>query len=304
MPYREAGCRLWSLHDIMRVFRARALGNSVLMLGRALDDCVARAKQSEKGLRLDKISDQDRIKKAVGIISSAIEVCSEAGLKDAEEQIASSSIHMRWQTNELDYSSLCAELRHAINAILQDMNKRIFLEVGPELRSYVENDLLFGPAVRKNFPDATPDIREAGNCLAADCNTAAVFHLMRVAEHGLRALAFDRRINLPKGKPIDLATWEDLLKKLEDSENAIQGYAKTSAREAQFEFFHGAMMELKRFKNKFRNRVMHTRDSYDAHEAMSAFDHVKAFMEILSSRISERTRTPIIWKGSKWLAKE
>jgi hypothetical protein len=43
------------------------------------------------------------------------------------------------------------------------------------------------------------------------------------------------------------------------------------------------------------------RESDDLHEALSAFDHVKEFMEILSSRISARIRTPVIWKGSKWL---
>jgi hypothetical protein len=137
--------------------------------------------------------------------------------------------------------------------------------------------------------------------LAVGCADAAIFHLMRIAEYGLRALANDRRIKLHKNKPIDLATWEDLLKKLEEAEDAIRNFPKTAAREAQVDFFHGAMMELKRFKNKFRNRVMHTRESYDLHEALSAFDHVKEFMEILSSRISARIRTPVIWKGSKWL---
>jgi hypothetical protein len=285
----------------MKVFRGRQLGNSMLMLGRDLDTCVIRSKKSEKGALLEKRSDQDQINKVMADIRRAGEICNRAGLKDAEEQIASISIHTRWQTNELDYSCLCTELRHAMNAILQDLNKRIFLEVGSALRGYIDNELLFGASVKKAFPDAAEDIREAGNCLAADCNTAAVFHLMRVAEHGLRALAHDRRIKLAKGKPMDLATWEDLLKALESAEDAIRNFPKTAAREAQFEFFHGAMMELKRFKNKFRNRVMHTRECYDAHEAKSAFDHVEEFMEILASRISENSRTPVIWKGPKWV---
>jgi hypothetical protein len=181
-----------------------------------------------------------------------------------------------------------------------DVDKRTFLQVLPAFRGIVDNEKLFGAPVLDAFPDAKDDIREAGNCLAADCSTAAVFHLMRVAEHGLRALAYDRRIRTQKGKPVDLATWEELLKELEEAEKAIQGDPKTEAREAQFEFFHGAMMELKRFKNKFRNRVMHTRESYDMNDAMSAFTHVKEFMNILSTRIAENKRTPIIWKGSKW----
>jgi len=53
--------------------------------------------------------------------------------------------------------------------------------------------------------------------MAIEANTAAVFHLMRVAEHGLRTLAYDRRIKVPKG-PIELATWDDVIKQLEKVE--------------------------------------------------------------------------------------
>ena len=56
------------------------------------------------------------------------------------------------------------------------------------------------------------------------------------------------------------------------------------------------MMEFNRFKNKFRNRIMHTRDDYDRDEAHSAFVHVREFMQILASRISEKKRTPLIWR--------
>jgi hypothetical protein len=274
----------------------------VMMLGRDLDACVARALKAP-GSTLFRIepSPETHIGKVLKHIRRAGEACENAGLANASEQIGFVQMHVKWQQNEVDYSALCAELRHVINAILQDLNKRIFLKVDPSLREYVDNELLFGAAVKKAFPSASTDIREAGNCLAADCNTAAVFHLMRVAEYGLRALAHDRRIRLDKNKPIDLATWEDLVKKLEEAEDAIRNFPKTAAREAQFDFFHGANMEVKRFKNKFRNRVMHSRESYGEHEAMSAFGHVKAFMEILSSRISEGTRTPIIWKGPKWV---
>jgi len=54
-------------------------------------------------------------------------------------------------------------------------------------------------------------------------------------------------------------------------------------------------MEFKRFKNKFRNRIMHTRDEYDSDEAHSAFVHVKEFMNILASKIAENVKTPEMW---------
>jgi hypothetical protein len=125
---------------------------------------------------------------------------------------------------------------------------------------------------------------------------------MRVAEFGLRALARDRRIkNLPKkNQPIELATWEDIIKELEKEELAIQGYAKTLAREAQYEFVHGAMMQFRRFKNVFRNRVMHTREDFGRAQALGVFENVRDFMQLLAFRIAETKRTPKIWKSAKW----
>jgi hypothetical protein len=88
------------------------------------------------------------------------------------------------------------------------------------------------------------------------------------------------------------------------AEIAIQNYPKTLAREAQFAFYHGAMMEFKRFKSRFRNGVMHTREDYDRDEAHSAFVHVREFMKILASRVSEKKRTLLVWKGKKWTTVE
>jgi hypothetical protein len=194
------------------------------------------------------------------------------------------------------------ELRHIKNAIVAELTKRTFVAIGLDRVAYFGQDKLFGEAVFVAFPSARQDVRNAGDCCSVELSSAAVFHLMRVAEHGLRALARDREIKLPKKAVIDLATWEDIIKQLENAESSIQSYPKSLAREAQFEFYHGAMMEFKRFKNKFRNRIMHTRKEYDRDEAHSALTHVREFMRILASRISENTKTPQIWKGKKWTA--
>lgn len=202
----------------------------------------------------------------------------------------------------------CAELQHTFTALRQlmesEMRKQLFFTVSIEDSKLYEQDRLFGDAVYKKFENGRPDIKAAGTALACGLGTASVFHLMRVVEHGLRALARDRRVKLPKKEVLDLATWDAIIKKLEDAEIAIQNYPKTLAREAQFEFYHGAMMEFKRFKNKFRNRIAHTRKDYDPDDARGALMHVSAFMKILASRISETTRTPVIWKGKKWTGME
>jgi hypothetical protein len=193
------------------------------------------------------------------------------------------------------------EMTHLKESLIGETSSRRFLYVRNDRSGLLDQKSLFGLKVYRAFPSARKDIREAGNCLGAENNTAAVFHLMRVAEYGLRALARDRRITLSKKGVLELATWEQIIRQIEEAEVAIQGCPKTLAREAQFEFYHGAMMEFKRFKNKFRNRIMHTREEeYDRDEALSAFNHVRDFMRILASRISELQRTPLVWRGKKW----
>jgi hypothetical protein len=83
-----------------------------------------------------------------------------------------------------DLSAIGTELRCIHDAILISMRTHTFLAVDQHLNSYINNELLFGKIVLDKFPRAKTDIIEAGNCLAADCNTAAIFHLMRVVEHG------------------------------------------------------------------------------------------------------------------------
>jgi hypothetical protein len=197
----------------------------------------------------------------------------------------------------LQSEQLVQGIKHLRDLMHSEMDKRKLFSIASDAAAYYKQERLFGDEVHAKFSDARADITEAGTCYACGCATAAVFHLMRVAEVGLRALAWDRRIVLPKKKPILLATWDEIIRELENSEQAIQGYKKTQAREAQFAFYHGAMMEFRAFKNVWRNRVMHAREErYDRHQAQNALEHVRGFMQILATRISTVQRTPLIWR--------
>ncbi len=69
---------------------------------------------------------------------------------------------------------------------------------------FTSNTPLFGERVFQAFPSANYDIAEAGKCLACERSTAAVFHLMRVMEAGLKVLA--------RGMDITYApSWESYL---------------------------------------------------------------------------------------------
>jgi len=208
---------------------------------------------------------------------------------------------LRVYLKNADISTLATSAGQMLDAMLIAGMTRKFLQVPTERAGYVDNAALFGPDVDRAFPSARDDIREAGNCFATDLATACVFHLMRVAEIGLRVLAWDREAVLtgkggvPLDIPLELASWDKILMELERAEEAIGDFPKTTAREGQFAFYHGAMVEVRAFKNLYRNRVMHTREGYDIHQAQSAMIHVRAFMQRLATKLSEKTRTPKIW---------
>jgi hypothetical protein len=56
--------------------------------------------------------------------------------------------------NEVDCSTLCADLRRAIDVVLHDLERRTFLEVKPELCTFVDNGMLSGIEVGNAFPAA------------------------------------------------------------------------------------------------------------------------------------------------------
>jgi hypothetical protein len=149
----------------------------------------------------------------------------------------------------------------------------------------------------KAFTSAADDVVDAVNCLAADNNTACVFHLMRVAEFGLRALARERRVTLPKGRPLEWADWQQILDGIGTKVKAIANKPRGAARERALVFYNGVLAEFGAFKDAYRNNVMHARTSYDEHQARSTMLHVREFMERLAEKIDEHPKRQIKWSA-------
>jgi len=154
---------------------------------------------------------------------------------------------------------------------------------------FFEADDLFGKDVSAAFRSAVSDIRAAGNCLAANLNTAAVFHLMRVVERGLMALAADLSI-LPAD--IDSKTWGQIMTEIDDGLDAaiaskIRAAQCGTPRNELKEFYHGIMGEFRAFRDVWRNNVMHGNTPYTEEQATRVFEHVREFMARMATQIKE-----------------
>jgi hypothetical protein len=186
---------------------------------------------------------------------------------------------------DLTAERLLWHLDRVSNDASKDLFESYFVYVPKHLRDYCDNPELFGKPVLKIFPDARDDIVEAGNCYAVGAHTASVFHLMRVLEHGLRALAADMKVKFKKNPkdPIEFRQWGEIIGAMETRIGQIEKTKKTRARDLKLEFYRGAQSHFKYFKDAWRNHVMHSRSSYDEYDTPKLLDHVGSFMQHLSS---------------------
>jgi hypothetical protein len=132
------------------------------------------------------------------------------------------------------------------------------------------------------FRSAEKDIQDAVDCYATDHETACVFHLMRVLEHGMKALAL--ALNLT----FDIQQWNTIIAQIEAEIRDIGLSWPASPRKADWlQFYSEAARHFFFLKDAWRNHVSHNRATYDETSAKEAMEHVRGFMNHLSTRLSE-----------------
>lgn len=199
-------------------------------------------------------------------------------------------VTMRLIDRRLEYPSnlpqTLPEFEMLVEVLKDEVNSRLFLSVPPQLATYYEWDEIVSDAVGAAFPRATEEMRASGNCLAVGQYTACVFHAMRAAETGVRALAAALQVVLPM--PIEMAEWQPILNGMKSRIEAIENLPRsTPNRDADLLFYNEAAAQFRFFKNGWRVRVAHARANYNELKAKEAIDHVRSFFEILVPRLSE-----------------
>ncbi|MGE3508584.1 MAG: hypothetical protein AB7N65_06840 [Vicinamibacterales bacterium] len=244
------------------------------------------------------------LKNFVAHLDGASKVARKSGLGDASRRLADIAHQVRRADGANVSQALGVEARNARDVLVSEMKKRKFLRVATGLTKYLDKDDLFGAAVSANFASARRDIQEAGNCLAAECGTACVFHLMRAAECGLRALARDRRVEFAD-KPLEHKEWGQILPNLEaklkswkDGSTKADKWPSQFVKENQTKFYHEVVQELRSFNEMWRRHVSHadTAAFYDSKSAEGVMEHVRVFMQKLATKISEHSVTDEFWQ--------
>jgi hypothetical protein len=285
VTFGDGSCRLCSLWDIMQRFHVIVAG----LLLRELKELQCGYLQTKLTQGPSAVLSDEGRAALLDIFKRAEQLAEESGLTATTSTVIFSRSYYN-ETAQVDVSTAVADLRHLEVDFLNDLSKHAFLRVAPATRGYLDNDALFGDVVKRSFPQAAEDLKEAGNCLAADCNTAAVFHLMRVVEWGLRdfcgRLGF-RRVVIDKKKnkyaPVEYAQWDKILGQVQGRvDHKVEHIRNRRKKQQAQEFYYPILQDIRAIKDAWRNHVMHTRRQYSDEDALAVLSHVKRLMVALS----------------------
>jgi hypothetical protein len=208
------------------------------------------------------------------------------GLKTTKNRLSHFTVALRFNLSEADYRT---EIRVLRDALKDDLVECHFYHYPRSKLDVLMKFLSAWNGIAEAFPLVKLEALAATDCYALGHNTACVFHIMRVAEYGLRALARERKIQLPRKKPVDWGTWQELLRELTKEATKIGETASPgSAKDNALSFYSGAISDLNAFKDEYRNQVMHVRKEYDEHQALRSLVKVHAFMERVSEKMSHK----------------
>jgi hypothetical protein len=180
---------------------------------------------------------------------------------------------------------IVSEVDDARRRILDQSEAMSCLWLSPAERTrYQPKSPLFGAAFQSGFTGGGAfELDEAAKCLALGRSTACVFHLMRLMEISVRAVA--RCLGIPDPLPGD-RSWG---KVLENVRNGIKAkWPTVAARETgDGKLFDDLHAFLDAVKNPWRNSTMHPANKYTPEEAEHIFVAVRGFVTKLADRCDE-----------------
>jgi hypothetical protein len=136
------------------------------------------------------------------------------------------------------------------------------------------------------FPTASKELVAAGNSLAVGLYTACVFHSMRAAEIGVRVLGKELSVSFPD-KPLELVEWHNILDQADSKIVAMKALPGGTHKDEEVNFYSQAAVQFRYFKDAWRVRVAHARETYEESPALKVFSLTLEFFETLATRLEE-----------------
>jgi hypothetical protein len=150
------------------------------------------------------------------------------------------------------------------------------------------------------FPSASREIEAGIDCYALNDYSGCVFHMMRIAELALRAIARERGVKALSGKrgavkPLEWGTWNEVFDAIENELKVVRRASPGPKRDAALTFYDAALSDLRRMRDLYRDPTMHFRETYDKGEAFDAIARVRGLMATLAPHLNETRPRKIRW---------
>lgn len=275
--------RLMSLWDILRRFK---VAEFAVLIGKLKDfetSLMMLSASGKGGTTNERFTETLK-----GLAEESKLFCNGVGFSDSETAAQLLELKLKEPDAIFNVSHLEVEARHLEQSLIVEAHSRTFVFTRKESSSFIDNPAFFGEDVKRVFLPASSDICEVGNCLAVESPTAAVFHLMRVAEYGLRALAKKLHVRLTHGglrQPVEFADWEKVITGIKNEITKARALNPGHKRQAKLEMYSDAADHCAYMKDIFRNNISHTRKPYTLPEALSVTGRVRDFMVFLATRL-------------------
>ncbi|MDB5499705.1 MAG: uncharacterized protein JWP28_3736 [Phenylobacterium sp.] len=209
---------------------------------------------------------------AKGAFHNLRKLCILTDIVDLEPQIVRLERRLDWDSAD----GIARDFKALEDRLKDELRNEFFFHLDRRDVSLYGKPTQFGADVAAKFPTATEDIEGAGNCLALQQSTAAVFHLMRVMEIGVKTLG--RRLKVKIN--VNTESWNDIMNHVD---GAIRGLpAKTASNKRRKEELALISATLNVVRIAWRNPVMHPKKTYTREEAHAVFNASRTFMADLA----------------------
>lgn len=178
------------------------------------------------------------------------------------------------------------EIQTLSSIIEAELGARMFRYIQSEKSQYCDPDWLVGTPIQDKFPRAFNEFQAGGRCYAYGENTACAFHLNRVLEDGLKALA------VALGQPFDRNSWDAHLKDVE-RELTVR-YKSAGARTVDELFYSDLSTQFGHLKTAWRNPTMHIEAKYDERDGLYLLQTTERFVFTLCERGLQQGDLPLI----------
>jgi hypothetical protein len=247
--------RLWSLWDVIE-FDAAAFFNLLRFLSKIEHESI-----------LDK-ADQDRLDRPniIGIdhgLNQLEHMCDAMSLNAASRNIQLLIFQLHIKT----IGQIRDNIKDIKYIIERDASERKYFHMPPAEASWYTNEFPFGESVVIAFPSSNIEAIEAAKCFASNRHTACVFHCVNV-DFGAQ-------------------NWQNVIDQIEKEIRVLGKSLAGPSKTERLQRLSMAAKEFVYFKDGWRNHVAHNRSIYDAEQALSMLNHIKAFMGALAQWLKE-----------------